>query len=130
MPVLDDKPGAENLVDFIEMKRPPMFYPGVMFAGYKYNGKDAVTELMSTADEIAANSPSTRVTEPGLPDPDVDRVEIIVLVQTVVQESLARDGSFMELYITTRVLPTDLKAQARIPLKWVECPDIRNPSEP
>lgn len=131
MPVLDTKPGAETPVDFIEVTRPLMFYPAVMFAGYKYNGKDAITELMSMADEINANPPTAPVkaTEPGLPDPDVDRVEITVLVQTLTQDLLAKDGPFMVLYTTTRAMPADLKAKAHIPLKWTDEPNIWNPTE-
>ncbi|KAF4335139.1 hypothetical protein FBEOM_11017, partial [Fusarium beomiforme] len=130
MPVLGDKPGSETPIDFIEVKRPLMFYPGVMFAGYNYNGKDAVSELLSMADAIAANPPSSPVTEPGLPDPDADMVEITVLVQTLTQDPLATDGPFMELYTTTRAMPVDLKAQAKIPLNWIDCADIWNPTEP
>lgn len=76
-----------------------MFYPAVMFAGYKYNGRDAIAELISMADEINANPPTppAKVTEPGLSDPDVDRIEITVLVQTLTQDPLAQDGSFMVL---------------------------------
>jgi len=82
------------------------------------------------ADEINAHLPPGPVTEPGVPDPDVDRVQITVLVQTLTRDPLATDGPYMELYTTTRDLPADLKAAARIQLNWVDCADIWNPSEP
>ncbi|KAH0562406.1 hypothetical protein GP486_002899 [Trichoglossum hirsutum] len=131
VPILKNEPGSETMVDFIEVKRPVMFYPGVVFAGYTYNGRDALTELLAMADSVAAAPPADtdRVIEPGLPDPDVDRIEITVLVQTLTQDSLAKEGSFMELYTTTRSLPVDLKDSAKIPLKWVDCADVWNPPE-
>ncbi|KAN0067800.1 hypothetical protein V8E54_014047 [Elaphomyces granulatus] len=117
IPLLKDQPGAETPVDLIELKRPVIFYPAAMYTGYVYNGKDAVTELMSIADAINATPPPSRVTEPRVPDPDVNRIP------------LARDGPFMELYTTTRDLPADLKASAKVPLKWMDCANIWNPSE-
>lgn len=131
MPSLKDEAGAENEppVPFIEFKRPPMSYPGVMLAGYP----NAVNELKRMADDIAANpppDPNTKVTEPTLPDPDVDRIEITVLVQTLAQDPLAEDGLYMKLYTTTRRLPTDLKSSVKVDLTWQECPDIWNPPSP
>ncbi|KAH8704399.1 hypothetical protein GQ44DRAFT_732477 [Phaeosphaeriaceae sp. PMI808] len=131
IPILKNEPGAETIVDVIELKRPTMFYPGVVFTGYTYNGRDAITELISMADGIAAAPPSSgnRVVEPGLPDPDVDRVEITVLVQTLTQDPLATEGSFMELYTTTRLLPNDLKEGVKTTLDWIDCADIWNPPD-
>lgn len=60
MPVPDNNSGAETPVDFIEVIQPLMFYPAVIFAGYKYNSKDAITELTSIADEINANPPTAQ----------------------------------------------------------------------
>jgi hypothetical protein len=130
MPSLDGNLGAETAVEFVEVKRPLMFYPGVMFAGYTCNGRDAVTELKAMAEDIARRNPTSPVTEPGLPDPDVDRVETTVLVQTLTQDPLAEDGPYMKLYTTTRSLSADLKASLQIPLKWVDCPDVWDPPEP
>jgi hypothetical protein len=83
IPVLDPIPGAETALDFIEVKRPLMFCPGVMFAGYTYNGQDTITELMAMAEDIAAHPRPDPVIEPGLLDPDVDPVEITVLLHTL-----------------------------------------------
>ena len=131
IPKFDNRLGAETALDFIELERPLMFYPAVMFAGYEYNGRDAEAELLSIADDIYANPPapgSPPATEPGLPDPDVDRVEITVLVQIPAQDPLATDGPFMELYTTTWDFPPDLKARASIPLTWTDCKDIWDPA--
>jgi hypothetical protein len=130
IPLLKDQPGAETPVDLIELKRPVIFYPAAMYTGYVYDGKDAVTELLSMADSINTTSTASPVTEPGVPDPDVNRVQIIVLVQTLTQDPLAKDGPFMELYTTTRNLPADLKASAKVPLTWIDCADIWNPHDP
>jgi hypothetical protein len=130
IPSLQIEQGDETAVDFIEVMRPLMFYPAVMYADYKHNGRDATTELLSMADEIN-NSPSdgTSVTEPGLPDPDVDQIEITVVVETLAQDPLGVDGDFMVLYTATRAFPADLHTPARVPLRWVPCDDVWDPDE-
>ena len=112
-----------------EVLRPLLFYPAVVFANYSYNGKDALTELQELMDNIVANPPKEKsmVTEPGLPDPDVDRTEIKVCVRVPPQDPLATDGPFMELYTTTRLFPTDLKQSQTINLNYVPCPDVWDP---
>ncbi|KAH8646511.1 hypothetical protein BGZ60DRAFT_535650 [Tricladium varicosporioides] len=130
MPSLKDKPGAENepTVTFIELERPPMSYPAVMFAGYP----DAMNELKAIAATIP-HEPTDKTatyTEPSLPDPDVDRMEITVLVQTVTQDPLAEDGPYMKVYTTTRFLPSDLKGSVKVDLAWQDCPDVWNPPSP
>ena len=134
MPSLKDEPGAENSppVAFIELKRPQMAYPGVMFAGYP----DALNKLKNMAQDIIANPPADKtikITEPTLPDPDVDRIEITVLIQTLSQDPLAEDGIYMKLYTTTRrlpIVPSDLTGSVKVNLTWQDCPDIWNPPNP
>lgn len=131
MPSLKDEHGAENIpeVALLEFKRPAMSYPACVFAGFP----NAVAELKRKAADIArrvAQMPPDSadfLPEPSLPDPDVDRVEITVLVQTVPQDPLASDGPYMILYTTTRRFPDDFSASVKVAVQFQDCADIWHP---
>ncbi|KAF2833499.1 hypothetical protein CC86DRAFT_10768 [Ophiobolus disseminans] len=130
MPSLRDEPGADNSIQVqrFELKRPPLTYPAIVYTGYP----NALEELKTQAEAIAQlpDDPTLSVTEPNLPDPDADRVEITVLIQTAPQDPLAKDGPYMELYTTTRAFPSDVKASISFGVEWRDMADIRTPPVP
>jgi hypothetical protein len=88
----------------------------------------AVTCTGFYADPIAmllADLPSAKAEgrEPGLPDPDVDRVQITVEVQTLAQDPAATDGDFMPLYQTTPAFPADTSQPLTLSFNWTDIKD-------
>ena len=71
-------------MDLIELKRPVIFYPAAMYADYVYNGKDVVTKLISITDAINITLSLSRVTEPKVPDLDINKIQITVLIQILI----------------------------------------------
>lgn len=135
MPSLREDHGAENVPEVaqLEFKRPMMTYPACVFAGYP----NAVTELKKQAVDISkriATLPRDSdefVLEPTLPDVDVDRVEIAVLIQTVPQDPLAIDGPYLVLYTTTRQFPkNDFLGSVKVSIQYQDCSDIWHPPRP
>jgi hypothetical protein len=61
--------------------------------------------------------------EPGLPDPDVDRVQITVEVQTLAQDPAATDGDYMPIFQTTRAFPTDPAQPLTLAFDWTDVTD-------
>ncbi|KAI9765192.1 MAG: hypothetical protein M1839_005610 [Geoglossum umbratile] len=91
--------------------RPLLHSPAVLCTG-------AYTDPMaSLLQDIPVSKTEHR--EPGLPDPDVDRVYIIVEVKALRQDPIAPDG-FMQIMDTTRSFPQDRKAPLILDLNWQE----------
>jgi len=86
----------------LQITRPLIGYPAVRFTG-KYT--DPVGRLLTAVQPDAEGSPGTV----GLPDPDVDRVEILVEVKSLEMDnslSLSGRDAYLPLYRTERSFPT------------------------
>jgi len=108
----------------INISRPRLGYPAVVFTG-KYN--DPITLLQADAD----NALSVPITghpngglpgrDFGLPDPDVDRVEVTVEVKSLLMDNqLSADGreAYIQLYQTHRSFPADFNTELDIPIVY------------
>lgn len=122
--ILDD-PNAECAPTNIQVQRGGLNYPAVNCTGY-YN--DPIKLLIQEQERNALLPETEEKTQPSLPDPDIDRVEITVLVSTLTQDPLAVDGTFMELYTTTRQLPTVDKETGVAPPLTISFSYIHNPN--
>jgi hypothetical protein len=93
----------------LEVRRPLLGYPAVVFAG-------------GAAADVLADMPDAALEQraPGLPDPDVDRVEIEVQVES--PGATARDG-YITLYTTTRAFPATPADPLQVDLAWRDVPD-------
>ncbi|TDH27351.1 hypothetical protein EXU57_07125 [Segetibacter sp. 3557_3] len=105
----------------ITMKRPLLGYPSVMFTGRYPN---AVADLAADA-----NAAILERREVGLPDPDVDAVEVLVEVKALEMDMLLRYDtdsreSYARLYITKRQFPDagGFNDDLTIPLTFVDAP--------
>ncbi|MDQ3278389.1 MAG: hypothetical protein M3Q06_08680, partial [Bacteroidota bacterium] len=107
------------------MKRPLLGYPSVLFTGRYPNAvadlkADVTTVLAEVAAEIAASKTATKNREIGLPDPDVEWVEVLVEVKALEMDMLLRYNtdsheSYAKLYITKRPFPVaDLNGDCTI----------------
>jgi hypothetical protein len=83
----------------ISVNRPLLQYPAVVCTGKYTNAQNLLKQDVQTA--AAAGR------EPGLPDPDVDRLVITVEAESFPHDPLATDGSFQPIFVTTRPFPTD-----------------------
>lgn len=95
----------------LEIRRPLLGYPAIVFAG-------------GSAADVLADMPAANGEQraPALPDPDVDRLEIEVQVES--PGAVARDG-FITLYTTTRPFPGTLGDPLQLDLAWHDVPDTR-----
>lgn len=104
--------------DTMVMKRPLLGYPSVLFTGAY---PDAVAGLI--ADTAAAVVEKRPV---GLPDPNVEGVEVLVEVKALEMDMLLRYNtdsheSYARLYITKRFFPADdLTGDCTIPISFVD----------
>lgn len=110
----------------LKIKRPLLGYPAVVFSD-KY--EDPIADLIKSAhppmdvETIQGN----RIT-PGLPDPDVSRIEIRVEVETLQMDNLASDegqDNYITLYRTHRDFPEDYYGELHIPVKFRDA-DVLN----
>jgi len=106
--------------DNLSVKRPVLGYPSVVFTGKYLN---AITDLKADADLIVANNLRRDV---GLPDPDVDRLEVLVEVKcldldTTVLKRDPKDG-YAILYKTTRAFSAGFNDQLDIAITYVDAP--------
>ena len=107
----------------IAVKRPLLTYPAVNCTGAF---PDPVAALLADLPVAIAQR-----REPGLPDPDVDRVRIVVEAQGLAQDPHAADAGFLELYATTRAFPAgDVSAAATIDLAYVDVHDAATLTAP
>jgi hypothetical protein len=111
MPPSQDAEGF-FLDDKIEVPRPLLNYPSVVFTG-KY--KDPIP-LLQAASTAAIDKDSF-----GIPDPDAARIQIDVEVRTLRLDnllSLSGRENYIHLYTTKRDFPADLAKSRVIPLKF------------
>jgi hypothetical protein len=112
-PPPDPNPG--NPPTSLTLKRPLLHHPAVTCTGFY---TDPVSMLL--ADLPTAK---TEGREPGLPDPDVDRVHITIEAEGLAQDAAATDGRFMPLYETTRAFPTDPSQALTLSFEWTDIHD-------
>ena len=118
---IDDLPENSDSVLFagneLTVHRPILGYPAVVFTG-KY--ADPVTLLKKASHD-------TKLESFGIPDPDVDSVEITVEVQTLKMDnmmSMSGRESYIRFYTTTRKFPQlspVFDDRLRVPLRYVDC---------
>lgn len=120
LPVNSDEQRFEGAA--LTIQRPLLGYPAVVFTG-KY--ADPVTLL--TAASVAETTKNKDQGAFGIADPDVERVEIVVEVQTLALDNLmsvsGRD-SYIKFYTTTRRFPTASPVfddTLTIPLEYRDC---------
>lgn len=101
----------------LTFQRPGLQMPAVQCTNYY---PDAAERLKALID-------ADRDAEPSLPDPDVDRLEITVQIETLTQDTLVVDGTFRNLYTTTRTFSSDMTSRLDLKFNWVECFDIDKP---
>lgn len=106
----------------VTVKRPLLHHPAVACTGAY---ADPVADLL--ADLPAAKAEGR---EPGLPDPDVDRVQILVEARGLPQDPLAGDAGFEPLYSTTRPFPDDPHASLQLDLSYVDVHDASTIAAP
>ncbi|WP_162918528.1 hypothetical protein [Taklimakanibacter deserti] len=97
LPVNSDAPGDP---DSLTIRRPLLGYPAVVYTG-KY--ADPVTRLVQASNALAGKEAF------GIPDPDVDRIEITVEVETLKLDNLlsvSGKENYVHLYTTERLFPT------------------------
>jgi hypothetical protein len=109
-------PDPFNPPGSLTISRPLLHHPAVGCTG-AYS--DPVAELL--ADLPTAKAEGREV---GLPDPDVDRVQIVVEAQGLAQDPVAADGGYQPIYQTTRPFPSDLRMPLILTLAWEDVPDV------
>jgi len=98
----------------ITVKRPLMGYPAYTFAGG--SAADMLADLPNAIAEHRAV---------GLPDPDVEAVEIEVSVA-----SPGAEGGYQVLYKATRPFPADVDEALALDLEWRDVPDASTITDP
>jgi hypothetical protein len=96
-------------------RRPLLFYPAVVCTG---GYPDPIPSLLNDLPKAQAEK-----REVGLPDPDVDRLQIVVEAQDLAQDPAASDGGFVPLFHTVRSFPVDPAAELRLDLEWMDSKD-------
>jgi len=106
----------------LNMRRPLLGYPAVLFTGRYPNG---VNELIADAEDAKLNK-----RELGLADPDVEFVEVLVEVKALEMDMLLRHNtdsreSYAKLYITQRRFDDAFDSVLNIPLTFVDAPVLK-----
>ena len=109
----------------LQLERPWLNYPAVIYAD-KYS--DPVARLKAASDALLAQPPAVQEAF-GIPDPDVDRVQITVEVQTLRMDnlqSLTGTENYAVLYATERSFPPvngddDYAAPLTVPIVYRDC---------
>lgn len=119
-------PDPANVPTILTFKRPLMSSPAVICTGY-YNdpANNAVNRLL--ADLPAAQAEKR---EAGLADPDVDRLQITVEVDTLRQDPAGTDGTFWPLFTTTRPFPNDPLEDVVLNMTWADIHDVTQLAQP
>ena len=113
--------------DTLVMKRPLLGYPSVVFTG-RY--ADPVADLIADVNAVHAAGiiDPTKNREIGLPDPDVEEVEVLVEVKALEMDMLLRYNtdsheSYAKLYITKRSFPKDdFNGDCTVPITFIDAP--------
>lgn len=108
--------------DQLSIQRPFLGYPAVLYTG-KY--ADPVARLRQASRDMNLRPPAERQAF-GIHDPDVDRIEIIVEVETLTmdnRQSVSGRENYVHLYTTQRAFPAvveedDYAAELQIPLEY------------
>jgi hypothetical protein len=112
--------------DVLKIARPRVSYPTAVFT----DGPNAEARLLADAERIEAEGTGDT---PGIPDPDIDVVEIRVAVVGLRFDS-ANDGNGVPpvrtLYTTTREFPADPDEPLALPLDWVDVIDATTMTAP
>lgn len=108
-------PDPANPPVSLSVTRPLLHHPAVGCTGFYPDPIGALVADLETA--------KLEGREPGLPDPDVDRVQITVEVQTVAQDPAATDGDYMPLFQTTRAFPADPAQKLLLDIEWADVKD-------
>ena len=95
----------------IGVQRPLLAYPAIACTAEP----DVRQRLLA---DVSGAVPARR--EPGLPDPDVDRVAIDVQVYTFPQDPSADSTGYRSIYKTTRSFSSDPAAELSISLAWTD----------
>ena len=105
----------------VNISRPRLSYPAVVFTK-KY--ADPIGLLKADSDAAAGNPVSGKPGRDfGLPDPDVDRVEILVEVKSLFMDNqLSQNGKepYIQLYTTWRRFPADFNSALDIAITYVD----------
>jgi hypothetical protein len=104
----------------LRISRPLMEYPAVVFTGkYQQRGMDPV-EMLKNLDFNGDNQLVL-----GIPDPDANRVEFRVEVQSLsMDNSLSENGDepYLTLYTTTRTFSDDFFEEMEVPVQFIDVP--------
>ena len=105
----------------LKVSRPRLSYPAVVFTN-KY--ADPIGLLKADSDAAAGDPTNGKLGRDfGLPDPDVDRVEILVEVKSLFMDNqLSKNGRepYIQLYTTYRSFPSDYNTELEIPITYVD----------
>jgi hypothetical protein len=119
--------------DTLDVRRPTLGYPAVAYTGKYADPVQALAdaaELMRARSELGAAVAEGEEAEAfGVADPDVDRVEVTVEVQTLKMDnllSLSGTENYAHLYTTRRRFPAvagegDYEAALQIPVVYRDC---------
>lgn len=119
---------APQSINQLKINRPILGYPAAVFAPSKY--ADAIQALKDAAEEMRLKSQLNQDAQAfGIADPDVDRVEITVEVQTLKMDNLLSVSgreNYVHLYTTRRPFPVvnndgDYEATLNIPVVFKDC---------
>ncbi|OCK98282.1 uncharacterized protein K441DRAFT_317824 [Cenococcum geophilum 1.58] len=110
------QPDLENAPDRLVIHRPLLSCNAVLCTGAYTN---AIQLLL---DDIAASKTEQR--EPGLPDPDVNRVEITVEVGALKGDPLASSDNFIPLVTVERQFPTAADRPLELDLTWKDISNV------
>lgn len=113
LPSIPDPTGTPTSLEF---KRPLLGSPAVICTG-KY--PDAIARLI--ADVPTAKAETRPV---GLPDLDVDRLQIVVQVKALDNDPAGSDGGFVPLYTAKRTFPAGATDSLTIELAWSDDHDV------
>ncbi|KAK3312372.1 hypothetical protein B0H66DRAFT_633075 [Apodospora peruviana] len=108
----------------LSFTRPGLQMPAVQCTNFYPNASQQLVDMIQ-------NDDSPDRAEPSLPDPDVNRVEITVQIETLTQDTLVVEGTFRNLYTTTRTFSSsDMNAAVDLTFDWVDCRDVDHPPPP
>lgn len=110
----------------LKLRRPLLNYPAVVFTGKYANPVDLL---------IAATSGPEASKVPGIADPDVTHVEIMVEIETLKLDNLLSESgreNYITLYTTTRAFPAGFEDELTLPVTFHDVPVLLagNPGNP
>ena len=100
----------------LAFKRPLLSYPAVVCTGFYPNAVDLLIQDM----DLAAKEHR----DPALPDPDVNRVQIIIEVRGLAQDPDVTNSPWMPIVTTTRAFPADMTQVLTVGITWIDLWDV------